>query len=548
MARLDRLPQVRELAQLGSVLGREFAYEMISGLSTLGDTLLQEGLSQLVETELLYQRGRPPRARYVFKHALVQDAAYGSLLRRTRQQTHLQVAELLETRFPETVESHPELLAHHLSEAGQPERAVGYWLKAGQRASRVSANDEALVNFSSGLEQAALLPEGVGRDERELDLQIALVTPLIALKGYSAPETKAASERAIALCRQTGQVSRIFQALYGQWVYNLVVGQIPRSAELAAEYLELANAQPEIAPRLVGHRLVGTSSTLAGSTTAAIEHLDKARALFDPERDAESAFTYGQDFGAAIASIRTMALSAAGFPEQARTSGQEAVSRARTVGHVNTQCYAMCFCAIGAFVSGDRPTFEQNTVQLQSLADEHGLPVWQASGLPLQGAILGWQGRPEDGLAKAEQGIELMENLQFRIVHAVYSLIRAGLLNELGREENALAAVADGLEFTSVTHEHWGDAELHRFRGELLASMSQDSEAEAAFTTALNIAREQGSRWWELRAATSLAHLWSQQDKQAEARDLLSEIYGWFTEGFDTADLKDAKALLDELT
>ncbi len=358
MARLDRLPQVRELAQLGSVLGREFAYEMISGLSTLGDTLLQEGLSQLVETELLYQRGRPPRARYVFKHALVQDAAYGSLLRRSRQQAHRQVAELLEARFPETVETHPELLAHHLAEAGNAERAIAYWLKAGNRAARVSANAEAVANLTRGLEQAELLPEGSDRNERELDLQIALITPLIAAKGYGAPETKAASERAIALCRQTGQVSRIFPALYGQQVFSLVAGPISRSQELATEYLELANAQEEIVPRLVGHRILGTACFVAGAPIVALEHLEQARALFDPERDADSAFTYGQDFGAAMMSFMCLASCVAGFPERAQALAHEAVSRARTVGHFFTQGYALAFTAIGAFVLRDRPTVE----------------------------------------------------------------------------------------------------------------------------------------------------------------------------------------------
>ena len=548
MARLDRLPQVRELAQLGSVLGREFAYEMISGLSTLGDTLLQEGLSQLVETELLYQRGRPPRARYVFKHALVQDAAYGSLLKRARQQAHRQVAELMEARFPESVEAHPEMLAHHLSEAGNAERAAAYWLKAGHQAARVSANAEAVANFTRGLGQVAALPEGAERDQRELDLQIALISPLIATKGYSAPETKVASERAIVLCRQTGQVSRIFPALYGQQVYSLVAGPIGRSQELAAEYLELANAQQEIVPRLVGHRIVGTSTVLAGSLIVGMQHLEEALALFDPERDAESAFTYGQDFGAAIMSIMSLAASGAGSPEQAHNWGQKGVARAEAVGHFNTQCYALAFTAMGAFVSGDRPTVERLNAQLQLLAEEHGLPVWQACGLPFEGAILGWRGRPADGLAKVDRGIELFAGLQWRIIQPIWSLARAELLTDLGRTEDALATVADGLAFVAETQEHWGDAELHRVRGELLVSMSRENEAEAAFTTALAIAREQGARWWELRTATSLARLWSEQDKQAEAHDLLLEAYGWFTEGFDTADLVAAKALLDELS
>jgi class 3 adenylate cyclase/predicted ATPase len=548
MARLDRLPQVRELAQLGSVLGREFAYEMISGLSTLGDTLLQEGLSQLVDTELLYQRGRPPRARYVFKHALVQDAAYGSLLRRTRQQTHLQVAELLEKRFPETVETHPELMAHHLGEAGQAERAVGFWLKAGQRSGKVSANAEAVGNLRRGLEQVAMLPEGAASDALELELQVALIPPIMVVKGYSAPETKATSERAIALCRQSGQVSRIFPALYGQVAYLYVSGQIVRYQELAAEFLELAMAQPEIVPRLIGLRMMGTSLLAAGSIGRCMDHLEQAWALFDPERDAESALVYGQDLGTGAASYLCIGFALRGFPEKSRDWGQKAVARGRDIEHVNTLCYALLHGALAAYVSGDRTSMELHLDSLKLLTDEHDVPVWRAGALPLQGLALGWQGRPQDGLMQVAQGMEMMVSMQFKLFQSTWSLVRAELLSKLGQAEDALVAIEEGLAITAQTGESWGDAEMHRVRGELLVSASTQDEAEAAFTTALAIAREQGAKWWELRAATSLARLWSLQGKRIEARELLGETYGWFTEGFDTPEMKDARNLLDELT
>ena len=460
---------------------------------------------------------------------------------------HLQVAELLETRFPEMVETHPELMAHHLSEAGQAERAVGYWLKAGQRAVRVSANAEAFGNLTRGLEQVALLPEGATRDERELDLQIALLPPLMVTKGYSAPETKATSERAIALCRQTGQVSRIFPALYGQVAHLYVSGQIDRYRELAAEFLDLASAQPEIVPRVVGHRMMGTSSLVAGLLPTAMHHLEQAWAMFDPERDAESALVYGQDLGTGASSYLCLGSALGGHPERAQIWGHKAVARGRDVKHVNTQCYALTHAALAAYVTGDRTTIEQHIGQLQLLTNEHGLPVWRASGLPMQGALLGWQGRPEDGLANADQGSELMAGLQFKLFLPIFSLIRAELQTGLGRTEDALATIADGLAVTAETGEHWGDAELHRVRGELLVSMSKEGEAEAEFDKSLTVAREQGARWWELRTATSLARLWSQKDRRAEARELLAEVFDGFTEGFDTDDLKAARTLLDEL-
>ena len=335
--------------------------------------------------------------------------------------------------------------------------------------------------------------------------------------------------------------------MYGQWAHNYVAGQIARSQELADQFLEVANSQPEIAPRVVGHRMVGTSSLVAGSTTLGMRHLEQAWALFDRERDAGSGLIYGQDIGAAASNYLGLASVLRGFPEQARDWGYKAVDRARDVKHVNTMAYALLHASLAAYVGRDRTTLEQHLGQLTLLTDEHFMPVWRASGFSLQGAVLGWQGNPQEGLVKVDQGIEMMASLQFKLFMPVWSLVRAELLTDLGRSEDALAAIADGLATTAETGEHWGDAELHRVRGELLLSQFKESDAEAAFTMALNIAREQGAKWWELRAATSLARLWQQQVKLVDARNLVSEIYGWFTEGFDTADLKEANALLDEL-
>jgi predicted ATPase len=547
MARLDRLPQVRELAQLGSVIGREFAYEMISGLSTTGETILQEGLGQLVDADLLYQRGRPPRARYTFKHALLQDAAYNSLLRRTRQQSHRQVAELLETRFPDIVEAQPELLAHHYSIAGMADEATAKWLAAGKRAARASANAEAYSNLTQGLEQLDALPEGSARDERELELLIALIDPTIAIKGYSAPETNSFSERAIELCRQTGQTSRIFPALFGQWVYNHNLGNILRAKELAAEYLDLANSQQEIIPRVVGHRISGASSLVSGSPSAALQHLEQAWALFDSSRDGASAAGFGQDLGVTIEGFQAWASYLSGYPDRAGKWAQEAVSRAQVLDHANTLAFALFFNAIIEFLLRDRPKYERLTAELEALAEEHKLPFFQAAGVLFKGAVLGWQGRPQEGLEKVDQGVVATAQVQFNIYAPIWLLIRLELLRDLGRTEDALATVAGGFDVISASHEHWGDAELHRVRGELHASLSDEAEAETAYATALDIAREQEAKWWELRAATSLARLWQSQGKRVEAHSLLAPIYDRFTEGFETADLKDAKALLDEL-
>ncbi len=546
MARLDRLPQVRELAQLGSVLGREFAYEMISGLSTLGDTLLQEGLSQLVETELLYQRGRPPRARYIFKHALVQDAAYGSLLRRTRQQTHLQVAELMENRFPGTAEAHPELLAHHLGEAGQPERAVVYWLKAGKRAASSSANRRGFREFHAGPGAGIAAPRRHGPRSLELDLQIALINPVIVFKGYSAPKPRRLPN---ARSRSAGKQDRyrgFSQAIYGQLAHSYVSGQIARYHELAAEFLDLAIGQPAIVPRSVGHRMVGTASLVSGSMTPAVQHLEQAWALYDPLRDAGSALIYGQDIGTATSSYLGLASVLCGFPDQARDWGHKAVARGQDINHANTLGFALLHAILAAYVTGDRTTAEQHLGQLLLLIEEHNLPVWRASALPMQGSILGWQGLPQDGLVEVERGIEMMARMQFKLFGPRFAGPRrpADRPGAFGRRAGHDHRCPGRYRRTG---ERWTEAELHRVRGELLLSQFKESEAEAAFTTALTIASEQGAKWWELRTATSLARLWQQQIRLVEARDTLSGVCGWFTEGFDTADLNEAKALLIEL-
>jgi predicted ATPase len=399
-------------------------------------------------------------------------------------------------------------------------------------------------SLKQGLEQMQALPEGAERDARELDLNIALITPIIAIKGYTAPEANTVSERAIELCRQAGQTSRIFPALYGQWAYNQTGGNIVRAKELAADYLELANSQPETVPRLVGHRISGSSYLVGGSPIDAVRHLDQAWALYAPSRDSASTFVYGQDVGVTIESYQAWASCLSGYPDRADKRATGAVSHAQVVNHANTLAYALFFSALTAFQLRDRRFFERLTSELEPLADEHGLPHFQSGALVFRGAVLGWQGQPQQGLEKVEKGIiEAKNNISFPI----WLLIRAELLRDLGRAEDALASITEGFTVISESHGHWGDAELHRVRGELYESLSRESEAETAYVTALDIAREQEAKWWELRTSTSLARLWQGQGKTNEAHDLLAPVYSWFTEGFDTEDLKEAKALLDEL-
>jgi predicted ATPase len=547
MARLDRYVPVKEIAQIGAAIGREFSYELITAVASLPQVQLDHALTQLTGSGLAFRRGTPPEATYTFKHALVQDAAYDSLLKSRRQTLHGEIAKVLEERFPQTRDTEPEVLAHHLTEAGVIEAAIPLWLEAGKRAARASANAEAYANLNAGLALLASLPEGADRDARELDLQMALIDPIMSVKGYSAPEIKAASERAIALCRQTGDTSRLFPALYAQWRYQIVRANLGRAKGLAADYLALASSQQAPLPRLVGHRMMGTSLLHGGSLTIGMDHLDQAWALYDPARDAESAFTYGGDVGVTARMHQAFAACLSGYPDRAEQLAQQAVARARDLEHASTLALALYTTTLGAFVLRDRLICERQISELKSLSDEHRLPLYKAGGMPLQGAVLGWQGRPREGLERVERGSEILTNIQFNVYRPSLVLIQVGLLRDLGRAQDALAAIAEVFEVISATQEHWCDAELHRVRGEIYASLSRESEAEAEYSVALAIAREQQARWWELCAAVSLAGLWQEQGKRKEAHDLLAPVYNWFTEGFDTKDLKEAKALLDEL-
>lgn len=297
MARLDRLPQVREIAQLGAVLGREFAYEMLKALATIEEETLQERLAQLVAAELFYQRGRPPRAKYVFKHALIQDAAYASLLRSTRQHYHKQIAQLFEHQFPEMVETQPEVVAHHYTEAGCPELAISYWQRAGHRAVQLSANTEAISHLTKGLQLLATLPATPEQARRELDLQTTLGPALMATKGFAAPEVEQTYSRARELCVQQGETAQLAPALLGLSTFRLTRGEFEIARELGEQLLSLGQSAQDSALVVEAHSVLGTTLFHLGELTAAREHLEQGIAVYDPRQQRFLAFRYGQDPG-----------------------------------------------------------------------------------------------------------------------------------------------------------------------------------------------------------------------------------------------------------
>jgi predicted ATPase len=549
MARLDRLSAARDLAQLSAVLGREFAYDLLQAVSPLDETTLQQGLAQLVEAELVYQRGLPLQSRYVFKHALIQEAAYQSLLRSTRQQYHQRIAQVLAERFPEVVETQPELLAHHYTEAGLNAQAVGYWQRAGQRANERSAYAEGISHLTKGLEVLAMLPPMPERTQQELALYIALGNALIATKGYAAPEVERVYTHAQQLCGQAGETARLFPTLYGVWVFHYIRAEFQMAREMAADFVRLTQHQHDSAPLLVAHRVLGTTLYFLGELPTACTHLEQALRLYNPQQHRALAFQYAQDPGIAGLCFLALTLWLLGYPDQALAKSRAALALARDVSHPLSLAFALTLIAMLHQLRREGHAAQEQAEAAITLCSEQGFAFWRAMGVIQRGGALIAQGQGEEGMAQMSQGLTAWQATGAKVFESFYLVLLAEAYGQAGQAEAGLAVLAEAFSVRDKTGERFWEAELHRLKGELLLSLSADNQAEAegCLHQALAVARRQQAKSLELRAATSLSRLWQQQGKRTEAHQLLAEIYGWFTEGFDTADLQDAQALLEEL-
>ena len=550
MARLDRLPQVREIAQLGSVLGREFAHEMISGLSTVGETMLREGLGQLVEAELLYQRGRPPRARYIFKHALVQDAAYQSLLRRDRQQHHQQVALLLEAKFPDVVEAQPELVAHHYSEAGMADCAVDYFQKAGQRAAQRSANPEAIAHLTKGLEVLGALPAGAERARRELDLLTTMGPALMATKGYAAPEVEPAYRRALEICQELGDTSKQFSALHGLWYFRYIRAELDAARSLAEQLVDVAKGRQDSGLELAADRSLGYTLHFLGELEAARSCLERVIASYDPATHGAYAFHFGgNDPGAGSLCMNALVVWALGHPDQTVSHYEDGLALARALDHPFSEAWALTSAAIAHQLRGEQQATQDHAEAAAAIAEENGFALYVGWTGVLCGWALGEREPSPEAIAEIRQGLDASRATGASLLTPYWLVLLASVHGRMNQPEDGLVATVEALDELARTGERCWEAELHRLKGQLLlqADAASQPEAEACFLRAIEIARAQNAKSWELRAATSLARLWRDQGKPADARNLLAPIYAWFTEGFDTADLRQAKVLLEDL-
>lgn len=549
MARLDRLATVKDVAQLGAVVGRAFTYELLHAVASLDPAPLQRALTRLVEAELLFQRGVPPAATYVFKHALVQDAAYQSMLKSQRRQYHQAIARTLEEQFRDTRETQPELLAHHYTEAGLTERALVYWQRAGQRAIERSAYVEAMAYLTRGLDVLEGLPVGAERTQHELGLQVSLGVPLMVTKGYASPEVERTYGRARELCLQVGETPQLATVLWALWAYYLVAGKLQTALEVAQQYRALAQKTQDPELLLETCQLMGLTLHHLGDLVSARPHLQQGMALYDPGRHHALIFRHGGvDTGVAMQTHLALTLWLLGYPSQARGSMRDALRLAQKLNHPFSDAYAWLCVAWLCELCGEN--VRQPAEKAVSICLEHGFPFWGAIASMLAGWARVAEGAVDAGIAQMRHGRAAIEatGAQLFVTHPVSLLVKAHA--KAGRVEEGLTLLGEALAMIARTGDGAWDAELYRLKGELTLAVSRSGHAEAEdlFRQALGIASTRRAKSLELRAAMSWGRLRERQGRKDEARHLLGEVYPWFTEGFETADLKEAEALLLEVS
>jgi len=502
-----------------------------------------------VTAELLYQRGLPPQAMYVFKHALIQDTAYQSLLRSTRQQYHQRIAQVVEERFPELCETQPELLAHHYTEAGVVTQAIPYWQQAGQRAIQRSAHSEAMAYLGTGLELLKSLPDTPERAQQELGLQVALGPVLMAARGFGAPEVLQAYARARELCQQVGETPEIFPVLWGLWRFYCVRAEHQTARELAEQCLNLAQRVQDPALLLVAHHAVGSTAYFLGDVALARAHLEQGLAFYNAQEHRALAFRYGMDLGVWCLSYVAWPLWLLGYPDQALTRNNAAITLAQELSHPHSLAAALIYAAFMHCYRREGQATQERAEAGMAFSTEHGFAQYLARGLIMRGWALAVQGQGEEGIAQLHEGMVTVKAVGGELERPRSLLMLAEAYGSVGQLDAGLSAVTEALATVHKTGERLWEAELHRLQGELLLALSVEKhiEAETCLHQALAIARHQQAKSLELRAAMSLAQLWQGQGKHAEARQLLAPIYDWFTEGFDTADLREAKGLLEAL-
>jgi class 3 adenylate cyclase/predicted ATPase len=549
MARLDRLGSAaKETAQIGAAIGREFPYGVAAAVAQRSEEDVQEGLGSLVNAGLVFQRGVPPQATFLFKHALVRDAAHGTLLRGPRQLLHARIAKALETQYPELMETQPEVLAQHCAEAGVVEKSVAYWGKAGRRSVARSAMAEAAAQFQQGLDQLALLSDDPKRRRQELEFWSALGPVLQAVKGVGAPDTGHAYARARELWEQLGSSSEFLHVPFGQSRYHMFRGDLDLALRLDEDFLLLSGQRNDSAGLVLGHYSSGRDLMLAGRFVSSRSHLEQALSLYDPTSHCQLIHQAGLHPHVNSLGVLANVLLCLGFPEQALARGSAAIAEARRLVHPPSLATSLTLGSRLLSLAGDNAALDGRPDEVIAIANEQGFPHWRAEGTIYRGWVAVMTGDVEEGISLLRSGSSAFRSTGAEAWMPQHIALLARACEIAGQIEEASTLLDDALHTVKRTGERWYAAELNRHKGQLRLRQGHTEAAENLYCQALSIAQQQEAKLWELRAAVSLAQLWRDQGRRAEARDIVAPVYGWFTEGFGTPDLKEAKALLDELT
>jgi predicted ATPase/class 3 adenylate cyclase len=546
-ARLDRLAPVREVAQIGAVVGREFSYELLNAVAGLPIGRLEDALGQLVRSELVFCRGEVPQAVYTFKHTLVRDAAYSGLLKSRRVEVHAAIADAFEQQFPEIVEAQPETLAHHLTEAGLFEKAMGYWLQAGKKAAMRSANLEAIAHSQRGIEALGHLADGAEKDRLELDFQLALGPCLIAIQGPASNKAVATFARARELCERLGEPPEYLQVMFWLATVSVVRGELPQALEAVAALLNAAEARDD-RPALI-NAIRGRAMILffLGRIVDAREAIERAVEVFSASQEADkmAARAAGQDAGVAMQALMSQVLWVLGDVDGAVTRMAAALERADAVQHAHTHAYVWYYASVLHALRGDPAIAQAYAERCLAISEQHGFRQWIGLSRAIRGICAAALDASGSRLDEVKAALDEYQRAGYQLGITAQSVLLCPVLLLRNEPEAALEVIDHGLSIVSHNSERIFEAELYRLKARaLLMRGAPDAEAESLLDQALRTARSQQARSLELRAATDLARLWINQGKRAEALDVLASIHGRFTEGFGTRDLKEAKAVL----
>jgi predicted ATPase len=551
MARLDRLETARGLVQIGATIGREFSYELLCAVYGDDGPVLSEQLERAVASGLLHQHGTPPKATFVFKHALVQETAYQSLLRKTRQQYHQRVAAALENQFRETTEQKPELLAHHHTEAGNVAKAIPYWRTAAGCAITRAAFPEAVSHLTRALQLIETLSDDSDRDHQELALQSELGMTLQARRGYAAPEVDRAYTRARLLCQRVGTAEELLSVSRGQTRFYIARADYRTAAALGNELLRVGAENRSLEHTLEGHLALGVDLIYLGRFVESRRHFEQSLALLTPDTEPPPTFQYSGHSSSWSRSYLGRTLSFLGYYVQALEASKEGLAVAQRVAIPLSVAQGMGMLTNLFQMRRDIVAAQEWAARTIAFSTEYGFLYWSSLGAMVEGWILGHQRQVDQGVARLRQGLDRNFATGAKVGCSWFLVMLAELYQISGQWDQGLQAVTQALAHAESTDERYYEAEAYRLNGELLTAqhgIAAADAAEACFRRAIDVARQQSAKAWELRASTSLARLWREQHRVAEAQHLLTGIYEWFKEGHDVSDLQEARKLLGELT